>query len=97
MAEKKLARSRKNRMIAGVCGGLGEYFGLDATLIRVGFAILTLFWGTGVLVYIVMAIVIPLEGVKESDPSLGDRTRQAVNEVKDSVQKFAKDVRGKKE
>jgi phage shock protein C len=57
---RKLTRSSSNRMIAGVCAGLGEYLGIDPTLIRL-LAILALFTGFGgiALVYLVMAIVIP--------------------------------------
>ncbi|MBI5467039.1 MAG: PspC domain-containing protein [Candidatus Kerfeldbacteria bacterium] len=94
---KKLHRSQTNRMIAGVCGGLGEYFGIDPTLVRVVFAVMTVFWGAGLVLYIALAIIIPLEGVKESAPSLGARTRGAAEEIKDSAKKFAQDVKSKKE
>jgi len=46
-------------MLAGVCGGLAEYFNLDATLIRVLFLILTVFGGTGLVIYLVMWIIVP--------------------------------------
>lgn len=97
MADKKLQRSRSNRFIAGVCGGLGTYFGIDPTLVRVGFAVLTAFWGSGIVLYLVLAVIVPLEGKKEAEPSLGVRARDAAQEIKESVQKFAKDVTGKKE
>jgi len=60
MAKKKtLYRSKKNRMIAGVCGGIGEYFNIDPTLIRLAWAI-SLFWaGFGFFAYIVALIIIP--------------------------------------
>jgi len=59
--EKRLYRSKDQRMIWGVCGGLGQYFGVDPTIIRV-IAVLTLFLGlTGAIVYIILAIVVPLE------------------------------------
>ena len=59
--EKRLYRSRDERMIWGVCGGLGKYFNIDPTIIRL-IAVLTLFIAlTGILVYIILAIVIPLE------------------------------------
>ncbi len=62
MENKKLYRSNTDKMIAGVCGGLGQYFGVDPTLIRLIFALLVVFGvGSGVLLYIVLAIVIPLE------------------------------------
>ena len=56
---KRLYRSRQSRMIAGVCGGLGEYFGVDPTLVRLVFALLFLAYGFGPLLYIIMWIVIP--------------------------------------
>lgn len=60
MAEKKLMRST-NKIVAGVCGGLAEYFNLDPTLIRVIYAALTLFTAgfPGVLLYIIMMLVMP--------------------------------------
>lgn len=57
---KKLYRSRKDYMIGGVCGGLGEYFDIDPTIIRL-IAALALFIGGGIIVYIIAWIVIPLE------------------------------------
>ncbi|RJP73608.1 MAG: PspC domain-containing protein [Ignavibacteriales bacterium] len=59
---KKLRRS-KNKMIAGVCGGIGEYLGIDPTLVRVGYVILSLVSAAfpGLLVYIILWIVIPEE------------------------------------
>ncbi|MGE5530718.1 MAG: PspC domain-containing protein [Bacteroidota bacterium] len=62
MGEKKLYRSNSDKMIAGVCGGLGKYFGIDPTLIRLVFALLVVFGvGSGILLYIILAIVMPLE------------------------------------
>lgn len=57
---KKLYRSRMDRKICGVCGGIGEYFGIDPTLIRVLFVIFGL-TGAGILAYIIAAIIIPEE------------------------------------
>ncbi len=60
MNQKKLTKSASNRMISGVCGGIGEYFNLDATLIRLIWAILTVGGvGSGLILYIIAAIVIP--------------------------------------
>jgi len=56
---KKLYRSTTDKKLAGVCGGVAEYFGIDATLIRLGWALITLLGGAGILVYIVCAFVIP--------------------------------------
>ena len=57
--KKRLYRSKTDRKIAGVCGGLAEYFNLDPTIIRVIWAVLTLFYGTGLLIYLIMAVVVP--------------------------------------
>jgi len=58
--EKRLFRSKKNRMIAGVCGGIGEYFDVDPTLIRLLWVLITLFsLGAGVIAYIIACIIIP--------------------------------------
>lgn len=57
--QKKLYRSKKNRMIAGICGGLGEYFDKDPTLIRVLWIIGTLLWGAGLIAYLIMWLIIP--------------------------------------
>ena len=57
---KKLLRSTKNRMVAGVCGGIGGYFNVDPTVIRLVWVILTLFsMGAGVIAYIIAWIIIP--------------------------------------
>ena len=56
---KKLVKSRYNRNISGVCGGIGEYFDLDPTLIRIAFILITLMGGPGVLLYLACALVMP--------------------------------------
>ena len=56
---RKLYRSRSQRMIAGVCGGLADYFNIDATLVRVLFLLLAVFGGTGLVIYLVMWIIVP--------------------------------------
>ena len=55
----KLYKSNSNKMIAGVCGGIAEFFNIDATLVRVGWALFALLWGSGILAYIVCALIIP--------------------------------------
>ena len=60
-ATKKLYRSRTERWFAGVCGGLGQYFGVDATLVRVILVILALTFGSGFLIYLVLWLIIPNE------------------------------------
>ena len=68
---KKLNRSVRDRKLAGVCGGLADYFNLDPTIIRVLYAVFTIFTSIilGIIVYIVMAIVVPEEELQTVDPS----------------------------
>lgn len=60
-ARKRLMRPRENRRIAGVCAGLGEYFDIDPTLIRVLWVLAVVFGGTGILAYIIAWIIMPEE------------------------------------
>ena len=57
---RKLVRSKSNRTICGVCGGIGEYFDIDPTIIRLLWAVLACS-GTGIVVYLIAAIIIPLD------------------------------------
>jgi phage shock protein C len=58
---RKLYRSKTNRQVAGVCGGLAEHFNLDPTLIRVLFVLLAVLGGSGVILYVAMWIIVPKE------------------------------------
>ena len=59
--EKKLTRSREQRILAGVMGGLGEFFGIDPTLLRLGYVILTVFSGffPGIIGYLLAILIVP--------------------------------------
>lgn len=57
---KKLYRSRDDKMICGVCGGLAKYFDVDSSLVRIGCALI-LFTGAGFLAYILAALIVPYE------------------------------------
>ena len=60
MSDKRLYRSSTNYMLAGVCGGIAEYFNIDPTLIRLAWIILSCMgFGAGIIAYIIAAIVIP--------------------------------------
>lgn len=59
MSEKRLVKGEKK--IAGVCSGVANYFGWDPTLVRIGVVCLTLFYGVGLIPYIVAALVMPNE------------------------------------
>ena len=59
--EKRLCLSTPDKKIAGVCGGFAKYFDLDPTLVRLAYVILVIFGGTGILLYIICALIIPGE------------------------------------
>lgn len=69
---KRLYRSRNERMIAGVCGGIAEYFNIDPTLVRLLFVFAALAGGPGLIAYLIMLIVVPEE------PSASTQTVEAV-------------------
>lgn len=58
---KQLRRSRTDRQISGVCGGLAQFLGIDSTAVRVAMALLTLLGGMSLIVYLVMWLLIPEE------------------------------------
>lgn len=73
---KKLYRNRNDRMIGGVCAGLGEYLGIDATIVRIIFIVLAFAGLGGVVVYVILWIITPEE------PLPGDTTIEVKSETK---------------
>ena len=67
-AIRRLYRSRTERMLGGVCGGLGVYFTIDPTLIRVLFVVLALASGAGLIAYLLLLIIVPIEPLPLSGP-----------------------------
>jgi phage shock protein PspC (stress-responsive transcriptional regulator) len=63
---KRLLRLRNGRMVAGVCAGLAAYFKVDVNLVRLGFGVFTVFYGLGILVYLIAWAILPEEGVDNS-------------------------------
>jgi len=59
---KRLLRLRQGRIVAGVCAGLGAYFGVDVNLVRLAFGVLTVFYGLGILLYLIAWLILPEEG-----------------------------------
>jgi len=66
METRRLYRSKSSNVLAGVCGGIGEYFNIDPVIVRIIWVIVTFMGGAGVLAYIIAWLVIPLEG-EEND------------------------------
>lgn len=80
MAQKCLMKSRKNKMIAGVCGGIGEYLNIDPTIVRLIYVAISLAYGFGILLYIIMALLIP------SDMDYWERDRDRRRDDDDDVE-----------
>lgn len=59
MNEKKLYKSSTDKKLAGVCGGIAEYFNIGSTLVRLGWVLFSLLGGSGLLAYIIAAIIMP--------------------------------------
>lgn len=89
--EKRLYRSRDERMIWGVCGGLGKYFGIDPVIIRIIFVILIFASGASVLAYIILAIVVPLEQSKAK--TTAETVRENIEEMKTTAQEMGRELR----
>ena len=92
---KKFYRSRTDRIIAGVCGGLAKYTNADPVFIRIAFLILMFFNGLGVLVYLVLILIIPLEPGLEvkvnREKKIGEMVRGVKNKAKSLMNEFKKD------
>ena len=56
---KKLRKSSTDKKIFGVCGGIAEYFGIDSTIVRIIWTILAFVWGSGVILYFIVALIMP--------------------------------------
>ena len=84
--EKRLYRSRTDRVLWGVCGGLAKYFDIDPTIVRVVAVLLIFANGLGILAYIIMAIIVPLEGSKVTP-------REAVKENIEDIKASASETR----
>ena len=88
--EKRLYRSRSDRILWGVCGGLAKYFGIDPTIVRI-IAVLSIFInGLGILAYIILAIVVPLEGSKAAEPK--DTIKENVEEMKETASELGREI-----
>lgn len=87
--EKKFYRSSSDRIIFGVCGGLGEYFHIDAILVRALFLVLTLAGGGGVILYLLLALITPLKTKAGEKLSVDLQTESLKEELGESAKKIA--------
>lgn len=91
--ERKLYRSQSNRMIAGVCGGLGEYINVDPLVVRIFFVLLALGGnGIGVMVYLLLWLTVPSEDLPE-DSNLQDTVRTGSEEIAEQTRQMGHEFR----
>ena len=87
----KLFRPEKDRMLAGVCAGLGEFFQVDPTIVRLIFILITIFGGSGILLYLILWLIIPSQ--KADSQLTKDNIEKNAGEIKDKAQQFAQDMK----
>jgi len=89
--EKRLYRSKDERMVWGVCGGLARYFDIDPTIVRVIAVILALANGVGIIAYVILAIAVPTESSKASEPK--DVVKENIEEIKQTTSELGDEIR----
>jgi phage shock protein C len=92
MQGKRLLRSRSDRMVAGVAGGLAAVFNIDPLLVRLGFVALALFNGFGIMVYLVLWLLTPNEDSVIVDAR--EQVRENVGEMQAAAESLVQRVRG---
>lgn len=88
---KRFTRSNTDKVLAGVCGGLGSYFELDPTVFRIIFVVATFFGGFGLLLYIILALLVPAEDQAPDEPI--KKVKAAAAQVGKAVEESTREVR----
>ena len=88
---KRLYRSEKDKIVAGVCGGIAEYLNIDPIIVRVLFLLAIISEGFGLMLYIILWIVIPLESSIEK--SEDEVIEENAKEIKENIIKVTKDIK----
>jgi phage shock protein C len=91
MDTKRITRSRNDRMLAGVAGGLAAYFNIDPLFVRLGFALLAFLNGTGIMLYLLLWLLLPNEDSVSSDSRT--QVRENVDEMRSAAQNAVDRVR----
>lgn len=94
MESKKLYRPKKDRVIAGVCSGLSQYFKVDVVIVRLIFVLMAVYAGSGVLIYIILWIVMP----EENGDSYAENIKKNINEndkskIKQEIKTAAQEIK----
>ena len=76
---KKLYRSEEDQMLGGVCGGLGKYFDIDPTLVRLFFVLIFFGYGSGMLIYLLLWIIMPSELIAKTRQGASEKSNEEEN------------------
>jgi phage shock protein PspC (stress-responsive transcriptional regulator) len=87
----KLHRPMKDRVIGGVCAGIGEFFQIDPTIVRLIFVLITVFGGGGILLYLILWLIIPSES--SGSELTKENIEKSADEIKDTAKEFAKNFK----
>lgn len=90
VAQKKLVRSKKDQIIAGVCAGIAEYFDIDPIIVRLLFALLVFSGGSGVLIYIILWIIMPEKG--DENKNHNEVVKENAKEFEQKVEEWADSI-----
>ncbi len=86
---KKLYRTEKDKMIGGVCGGLGNYFDIDPTLVRLIFALIFFGYGAGGMIYLILWIIMPSEAIQDAQNIVNENEPEMKEEVPETEEEVA--------
>lgn len=105
MEPKRLYRSRQDRIFLGVCGGLGEYFEIDSIIFRGLFLLLTLGGGAGIILYFLLAILVPnaplagqpapMPGIPNTGEDFKNRVNDFAQELRQNAQNLAEEIKNR--
>ncbi len=90
---KILYRSESDRILGGICGGIGEYLDIDPNMVRLFWVLIVLFGGSGIFVYILLWIFLPTESKAKGKYKAEETVKQNLTEIKDKASEVAKDVK----
>lgn len=93
--QRQLRRSHDDRILSGLCGGLGDFFGVDPILFRVAFVLLAFAGGGGLVLYLVLTLVVPSEG--QDEVGTRDTMRRGAEDLADSVKNVADGMRNERD
>jgi phage shock protein C len=89
--DRRLTRSREDRLLGGVAGGVAAFLGIDSTLVRIGFVLLAVFGGSGIVIYLAMWLLVP--PADDNQRPVNASLRAGVGEIRDAAENLANNVR----